>query len=242
MVFHRNPGMLDPGGAMPHIVSVVVYSGGQPWSAVPTLAQLARRRTPSLPEAARGLGGEWQHSHGHRVLDLQAAFAQDLLPEDSLLAWLAAMETAPWTSLPSVRRSLAKRWGGPAHSDVRRALSVWVDERLRVARGPEERRRQAVQWIIQPKEQDDMSETYDDWARGHEERGRERGRAEQGRSMVLRLASRRFGAETARELKGLVEGMGAEELTRVGDAVVDCDTGDELLEAAGNGAAEQRSQ
>ena len=106
LVFHRNPGMLDPGGAMPHIVSVVVYSGGQPWSAVPTLAQLARRRTPSLPEVARGLGGEWQHSHGHRVLDLQAAFAQDLLPEDSLLAWLAAMEKAPWTSLPSVRRSL----------------------------------------------------------------------------------------------------------------------------------------
>ena len=262
LVFHRNPGMLDPGGAMPHIVSVVVYSGGQPWSAVPTLAQLARRRTPSLPEVARGLGGEWQHSHGHRVLDLQAAFAQDLLPEDSLLAWLAAMEKAPWTSLPSVRRSLAKRWGGPAHSDVRRALSVWVDERLRVARGPEERRRQAVQWIIQPKEQDHMSETYDDWARGHEERGRERGRAEgraegrvegrvegraegrteQGRSMVLRLASRRFGAETARELKGLVEGMGAKELTRVGDAVVDSDTGDELLETAGNGAAEQRSR
>ena len=93
-----------------------------------------------------------------------------------------------------------------------------------------------------------MSETYDDWARGHEERGRERGRVEgraegrteQGRSMVLRLASRRFGVETAKQLKGLVEGMGAKELTRVGDAVVDCDTGDELLEAAGSGAAEQR--
>ena len=99
-----------------------------------------------------------------------------------------------------------------------------------------------------------MSETYDDWARGHEERGRERGRAEgrvegrvegrteQGRSMVLRQASRRFGAETAKQLKGLVEGMGAKELTRVGDAVVDSDTGDELLETAGNGAAEQRSR
>ena len=95
-----------------------------------------------------------------------------------------------------------------------------------------------------------MSETYDDWARGHEERGRERGRVEgraegrteQGRSMVLRQASRRFGAETAKQLKGLVEGMGAKELTRVGDAVVDSDTGDELLETAGNGAAQQRSR
>ncbi len=83
-----------------------------------------------------------------------------------------------------------------------------------------------------------MSETYDDWARGHEERGR----AEQGRSMVLRQASRRFGAETAKQLEGLVDGMGAKELTRVWDAVVDSDTRDELLEAAGNGAAEQRSR
>ena len=50
---------------------------------------------------------------------------------------------------------LGKALGRTGHSDVRRALSVWGDERLRVARGPEERRRQAVQWIIQPKEQDD---------------------------------------------------------------------------------------
>ena len=87
-------------------------------------------------------------------------------------------------------------------------------------------------------------ETYEDWARGHEQRGWERGRAEgraeQGRSMVLRLASRRFGAETAQRLEGLVEGMGAKELARVGDAVVDCDTGDELLETAENGAGKRR--
>ena len=87
-------------------------------------------------------------------------------------------------------------------------------------------------------------ETYEDWARGHEQRGWERGRAEgraeQGRSMVLRLASRRFGAETVQRLEGLVEGMGAKELARVGDAVVDCDTGDELLETAENGAGKRR--
>ena len=34
----------------------------------------------------------------------------------------------------------------------------------------------------------------------------------------------------------LVRAMSAEELARVGDAVVDCDTGDELLAVAGNGA------
>jgi len=251
LAFHRYPGLRDPGGAMPHTTSVVVYSGVPPWSAVATPAELARRRTPSLPEAARSLVGDRTHSHGHRVLDLQSAFAQDLLPRDSVLGWTAALERAPWTHLPRVRRSLAARWGGPEHADVRRALATWTEERLRVARGPEERRRQAVQWIIQPRGEDDM-ETYEDWARGHEQRGWERGRAEgqaegreqgqaeQGRSMVLRQASRRFGAETARQLEGLVDGMGAKELTRVGDAVVDSHTGDELLEIAGNGASGER--
>ena len=196
------------------------------------------------------------------MLDLQSAFAQHLLPSDSLLGWIAAMETAPWTSLPRVRRSLAKHWGGPEHSDLRKALAVWTGERLRAARGPEERRRQAVRWIIQPGGEDDMSETYDDWARGHEqrgwkrgmkrgmergmkrgmERGLERGRTEERQAMVLRLASRRFGAEMAQQLEGLVEGMGADELARVGDAVVDCDTGDELLEAAGRRVVRRRSQ
>ena len=60
---------------------------------------------------------------------------------------------------------------------MRRALGAWTEERLRVASGPEERRRKAVDWIIQPRGEDDMSETYQGWARGHEQRGWERGRA-----------------------------------------------------------------
>ena len=234
LAFHRHPSLLDPGGAMPHTTSVVVYSGVPPWGAVAKLAELAGRRPPPVPEATGALGGDLVHSHGHRVLDLQSAFGQDLLPRDSVLDWIAAMEGAPWTHLPRVCRSLAARWGGPERSEVRGALATWMEERLRFASGPADRRRQAVDWIIQPGGEDDM-ETYEDWARGHEQRGLERG-LEQGRSMVLRQASRRFGAETARQLEGLVKGMGVEELARVGDAVVDCDTGDELLETAENGA------
>ena len=230
LAFHRYPGLRDPGDAMPYTMSVVVYSGVPPWTAATTLAELACRRTASLPEAALWLGGSGTHSHGHRLLDLQSTFAQNLLPKDSVLDWIAAMERAPWTHLPRVRRSLARCWGGPEHSAVRRALAAWADERLRVASGPDERRRKAVDWITQPRGEDDM-ETYEDWARGHEERGR----AKEGRAMVVRLASRRFGAETAQQLEGLVEGMDVKELARVGDAVVDCDTGDELLEAAENG-------
>ena len=60
------------------------------------------------------------------------------------------------------------------------------------------------------------------------------------REMVLRLASRKFGAETAERLAGLVGAMGPEQLVQVGDAVVDCETGDELLAEAANGASVAR--
>ena len=60
------------------------------------------------------------------------------------------------------------------------------------------------------------------------------------REMVLRLASRKFGAETAERLEGLVGTMGPEQLVQVFDAVVDCDTGDDLLAEADNGASISR--
>ena len=86
-----------------------------------------------------------------------------------------------------------------------------------------------------------MGQTYAEWAEGHRQRGLEqgleRGRAE-GRAVLLRQASRRFGAQTARRLEEQVRSMSAEQLARVGDAVVECDTADEFLAVAGNGDAE----
>ena len=108
-----------------------------------------------------------------------------------------------------------------------------------------------------------MGQTYAEWAEGHRqrgleqglqqgreqgleqgreqglERGREQGRAE-GRAILLRQASRRFGARTARRLEARVRSMSAEQLARVGDAVVECDTADDFLAVAGNGDAEGR--
>ena len=74
-----------------------------------------------------------------------------------------------------------------------------------------------------------MGQTYQEWAEGHRRKGRE--------ELLVRLASRKFGAETAKRLEELVGSMGPEQLVRVGDAVVDCDTGDDLLAEAANGTS-----
>ena len=61
------------------------------------------------------------------------------------------------------------------------------------------------------------------------ERGIEQGRADE-RALLCRLAGRRFGAETAQRLSGLLEGLkAADELALVGDWIVDCETGADLL-------------
>ena len=53
------------------------------------------------------------------------------------------------------------------------------------------------------------------------------------KDLLRRLAERRFGAETARRLSGLLEGADADRLIDVGDWIVDCASGDELLDRVG---------
>ena len=53
----------------------------------------------------------------------------------------------------------------------------------------------------------------------------------QGQADLLRhLAERRFGAETARQLSAALDSADADRLTDVGDWIVECGSGDELLE------------
>ena len=231
----------NPDDSMPFMFSFVVYSGAEPWTAETTLAGLARRSEP-LPAMARAVAdsGPW---HSHRVLDLQAALAQGLLLEGSVLYWVAALEQDPWRNFPSVHRSMAAQWGGPEYRDERQAFADWTDERVRVTDVPEDVRQDMRQRIIQPKEEDEMGQTYTEWAEGHRQRGLEQGRAE-GRAalvlLVLRLATWRFGREAARRLEGMMRSMGVEQLARVGDAVVECDTADEFLAVAGSDDAQEQ--
>ena len=70
-------------------------------------------------------------------------------------------------------------------------------------------------------------------AKGHTEgraKGRAEGRAEGERALLVRQAARRFDAGTAQRLAGLLARIDApERLVEVGDRVVDCATGAELL-------------
>lgn len=70
--------------------------------------------------------------------------------------------------------------------------------------------------------------------RAHRE-GLGEGRAKEGRALVCRQARRKFGTETAERLAGLLEELSdsdLERIARIGDRIIDCETGEELLARA----------
>ena len=75
-----------------------------------------------------------------------------------------------------------------------------------------------------------LEHRMDEWEQKWFRQGREEGRAEE-RALLRRLAARRFGAETAEVLAGLLEEMDdADRLAEIGEMIVDCGTGAELLD------------
>ena len=77
-----------------------------------------------------------------------------------------------------------------------------------------------------------LAETLIEWEELKVSEGLERGREEE-RQLLRRLASRRFGSDTADALRPLLDPLrDAERLAAVGTLIVDCGTGAELLEGA----------
>ena len=63
-----------------------------------------------------------------------------------------------------------------------------------------------------------------------------RGRMEGRATLVCRLARLKFGARTAERLSGLLDEIAdPEAIARIGDQIIECETGEELLARAGRG-------
>ena len=78
-----------------------------------------------------------------------------------------------------------------------------------------------------------FAETVQQWRAEDREQGRKEGHREgiaQGIEVVCRMAARKFAAETAPRLSALLEGeTDPERLAQVGEWIIECETGDDLL-------------
>ena len=169
------------------------------------------------------------------------------LPPDGPLATLVELETAPPGELARRLRDAFLRHPEAGSAGLRRALHARVRHMLRrhgldvqELSYYENRLRQAQRGgKTMPTL---MEATWDAWFEEHDaqisaqarEQGLTQGFAEGSSRMLRRQAERRFGAQTAERLSALLGGVAADRLVEVGDWMLACETGDELLQRAGS--------
>ena len=227
-----------PGGGPPPLLPLVVYNGRRPWTA-----------PVKLGGGTEGLSA--------RLADIQPKFEYELLEvrrfdRDTLALGLRgsaggvnfalaqfALENASAESLPEAMSAVARLLRAEGELDLAESFGMWVEGVLEPRLGV--RLPSLTRMMEEPPM---LAETLDEWAeekyqRGRAEglqRGRFEGRAEgmeRERALLLRLAERRFGADIVGALSKLIEGVeDPDRLAEVGDLVVDCATGSELLARA----------
>ena len=119
---------------------------------------------------------------------------------------------------------------GSEDDELRRAFVEWVRQVVLPGRFPG-----AAPPVAQALEGGGamLAESVKEWTEQWFREGLERGRAEE-RALLCRLAARKFDAETAERLSGLLDRLtDPERLAEVGDWIIECGTGADLLDRTG---------
>ncbi len=214
-------GALREEGTSPLVLPIVVYNGERRWTAAVEVAPV---------------GGGWlarcQPSQRYVLIDAGALGAQDLPPGNRVSA-LIELENAPsGAGLLRGLREVFGRFRGPGDRGFREALYEWA--RL----SPLTRHGELLP-PLRELEGGDMATLHEarakEWEARWFERGRaqgiEQGQAEGRRALMCRQAARKFDAETTERLSEVLDGLAnAERLAEVGEWIIECETGDELLD------------
>ena len=217
-------GALGPDGKLPPVLPVVLYNGRSPWTAPEDVTGLV---TPTVAPLACH-----QPSQRYFVLDGRTRGDHDL-PRGNLVSALIRFENSRSPDdLKRAVESLPGWLGQSGESELKRAFLEWAAQMAMPARfSPEDLSRTLAQL------EEDPAMLAENARRMYEEahnRGIEQGRAEE-RALLRRQVARKFGTETAARLAGVLDGLAApSELAEVGDWIIECETGSELLARTGH--------
>ena len=223
--------LAGPSRTLPRVLPVVVHTGRERWNAPLSVRAL----TAPGPEAIASL----QPDAACVLLD-GPALADDDVRRNLAAALIAVQSCAEASRMPERVAGLLGLLRRTGDAELGKALRDGLRGMLETRFGGGLPRR----WMEEPMTLEHrMDEWEQEWFRQGREagirqgvrRGREEGRAEE-RALLLRQAARRFGAGTAEALGRLLEGVDdADRLAEVGEMIVDCRTGGELLDRAGHG-------
>ena len=226
-------------GGPPPLLPVVVYNGRRPWTAPLDLGSggvgLSAALADMQPKFKYALVEVRRFAPGALALGLRG----DASGVNFALAQFA-LENASAENLPVDMAAMARLLKAEGELGLAESFAMWVEGVLEPMLGV--RLPSLMNMMEEPPM---LAETLDEWAEekyqqgrvaGMErgmERGHFKGRVEGERALLIRLAQRRFGADIAEALSKLVGGVDdPDRLAQVGDMVVDCATGRELLDRA----------
>ena len=211
-------GLEDPDGRLPAVLPVVLYTGLRPWTPARDLAELVEPLPALLPYIA---------SPRYLLLDVRA-LAGDDLPQRNRMSVLVRLETArsPEVLLETLREALA--WLG---DDALAPVFVnWVSEVLMPLRFPEADRTpiEDLQEGVTM-----LAERAKEWTEQWFAEGLREGLEQGQREMAIRQTRLRFGDAVVVRLSPLLDRItDPSTLAAVGDWVVECRDGAELLARA----------
>ena len=224
----RDIGLHRKEGHAPDVLAAVIHNGAKPWSAPAT------RFGPLLgppTEAGRRLN-RWQ---AYVVIDYPALAGDHALmgrlPLGNRQAALIRLESASGDDVPELLAEAFQRWSGPESAGLRRGFHARAEHLLRrrgLALPPlADYERMLAQEQGARQMTTLMEARLQEWHDSAVHRGQ--------KDLLRRQAERRFGAETARRLSALLDGTDAKRLIDVGDWIVECASGDELLDRVDQG-------
>ncbi len=225
----RRQGVPDRDGEL-RLLSVVVHSGMEVWNAAGAVTRVV----------VEGDGTAVRTLRPYLLLDTRRGAQDDLATENVVAAalWLSGA-SSPVDAGTRLGR-LVRAWSSRGDAESAGAVLDWLWI-LWPRLFPDTDAAALAAWrralLHEEEGMNTLAERVREWEADFLERGLERG-IEQGierqRAMLGRLAERKFGRVTSRELAGRIAGVAdAERLEAVGDWIIDCDTGVALLEHVG---------
>ena len=207
-------------GRLPPVLPVVLYNGDSRWRAATDVRELALDAGPAL--------APYQPSQRHVVLDERHASADDARLRKLTRAVLLLEQSRTPAHLARTARLLREWLGATGREELKRAFAdwLWVLGR-RLARGGGEP--PAPPNLTLEEATMTLEERVISWREPWIRHGMEQG----VRGLLRRQAKARFGAETAERLIALLAREDdPQRLEAIGEAIVRCETGDELLRRA----------
>ena len=200
-------------GALPPVLPVVLYNGDAPWRPATEMRDLIAAPPPALAPC--------QPSQRHFVLDERRTRAEDLRLRE--LTWAVAQleQSRSAADLARAARRLAALLG-PGQAELRRTFAHWL---WALGRPPEDLDLEEMAVSLE--------ERVAQWPKPYIEQGISLGReegVEHERRLLRRQAAARFGSATADRLAAAIASEAdPQRLMEVGEAIVRCATGSELL-------------